>query len=284
MEATILDGKATSAAIREEVAAEVASFVERHGWAPAIAVVQVGADPASERYVRQIERAFQGAGMGFRLHSLAETASLEEVLGLLGQLNADDRTSGIIVQIPLPKHLPQDAVTSALLPEKDVDGVHPINAGRLLAGAGRYFAPATPSGGMEILRRSGTALVGRQAVVVGRSNIVGKPMALLLLHQHATVTVCHSRTANLAEVTRQGDILVAAVGKPRLVTGEMIKPGAVVLDFGVNFVEGKMVGDVDFDSARQVASAITPVPGGTGPMTNAMLLRNTLMAARWATE
>lgn len=282
MAAVVLDGRAMSAALREELAAEVAAFKERAGFVPGIAVVLAGADPASERYSQQIGRTFEGIGMSFRLDKLPETVAQSDVLELILDLNGDPSIHGIIVQMPLPKQVSQEAVAGALSPRKDVDGITPINAGRLLAGTGDYFAPATPSGGMEILHRNGVELRGKRAVVVGRSNIVGKPMALLMLHEHATVTICHSRTRDLGEVIREGDIVAAAVGKAGMITGDMIKPGAVVVDFGVNFVEGKMVGDVDYESARKVAGAITPVPGGTGPMTNMMLVRNTLESAKKA--
>ena len=282
MAATVLDGRALSATLREELAAEVVAFKERAGVVPGIAVVLAGADPASERYSQQIGRTFEGIGMNFRLEKLPDTVSQTEVLALIAALNGDKGVHGIIVQMPLPKQVSQEAVAAALLPDKDVDGISPINAGRLLAGAADYFAPATPSGGMEILRRHGVEVRGKRAVVVGRSNIVGKPMALLLLQQHATVTICHSRTQNLGDVIREGDIVAAAVGRAKMITGDMIKPGAIVIDFGVNFVEGKMVGDVDYESASQVAGAITPVPGGTGPMTNMMLARNTLESAKKA--
>ena len=284
MGATILDGKALAATVREEIGEQVKAFAAKYGFAPAVAVVQVGADPASERYVRQIGRNFEGAGMGFSAHVRPETASEAEVVKLVSDLSADRDVHGIIIQMPLPKSISAEKVISALSPTKDVDGVHPINAGRLLAGAGDYFVPATPAGGMEILDRYRVPIQGKRAVVVGRSNIVGKPMALLLLHRHATVTICHSRTPDLGAVIREADILAAAVGKARLITGDMIKPGAVVVDFGVNIVDGKPVGDIDFESAARVASAITPVPGGTGPMTNVMLLRNTIEAARRAAK
>lgn len=279
MAATILDGKALAAKEREEVAAEVAEFSRKHDRIPSIAVVQVEGDPASERYVRQIGKSFEGVGMGFQLKLLPADSSEAQVVETVSQLSRSREVSGIIVQIPLPKHISQEAVVSAIAPGKDVDGVNAINAGRLLAGTGEYFAPATPSGGMEILRRYKIAIEGRHAVVVGRSNIVGKPMALLLLHQNATVTICHSRTPDLGAITRQGDILVAAVGKARMIKADMLKPGAAVIDFGVNIVDGKSVGDVDCEAAVGVAGAITPVPGGTGPMTNIMLMRNTLRAA-----
>lgn len=284
MEAKILDGKAIAAAMKEEISAQVAAFKEKYGKVPGIAVVQVGADPASSRYVKQIGKSFEEAGMTFRLETLDESASEAQVVGLVDSLNADAGVNGIIVQMPLPKHISQEAIAATISPAKDVDGINPINAGRLLAGTGEYFAPATPSGGMEILHRSGIEIKGKNAVVVGRSNIVGKPMAMMLLHEHATVTICHSRTRDLPAVTRGGDILVAAIGKARMITGDMIKPGAVVVDFGINVLEGKVVGDVDFESARTVAGAITPVPGGTGPMTNIVLMRNTISAAVKAAE
>lgn len=284
MEAKILDGKAIAAAMKEEISAQVAAFKEKYGKVPGIAVVQVGADPASSRYVKQIGRSFEEAGMTFKLETLDESASEAQVVSLVESLNADAGVNGIIVQMPLPKHISQEAIATTISPAKDVDGINPINAGRLLAGTGEYFAPATPSGGMEILHRSGIEIKGKNAVVVGRSNIVGKPMAMMLLHEHATVTICHSRTRDLPAVTRGGDILVAAIGKARMITGDMIKPGAVVVDFGINVLEGKVVGDVDFESARTVAGAITPVPGGTGPMTNIVLMRNTISAAVKAAE
>jgi methylenetetrahydrofolate dehydrogenase (NADP+)/methenyltetrahydrofolate cyclohydrolase len=280
MVAKVLDGRALAATMREEIKAEVAAFKEEHGFVPGITVVQVGADPASERYVKQIGRSFEDAGMVFSLRQPDASITLAEMEGLLRDLNEDPTVSGVIVQMPLPKQLPQERVASAISPQKDVDGINPVNAGRLLAGSGHFFAPATPSGGMEMLRREGVDLAGKRAVVVGRSNIVGKPMALLLMHQHATVTICHSRTRDLAGVAREGDILVAAIGKARFITADMVKPGAVVIDFGVNVVGGKAVGDVDYETAKEVAGAITPVPGGTGPMTNVMLLRNTLEAAK----
>lgn len=284
MTAKLLDGRALAASAKEEIKAEVAAFRDQHGRAPCIVVVQVGADPAAERYVRQIARAFEDVGMGFSLREPDESVSQAEMSDFIAELNADPAVNGIIVQMPLPKHIPQELVARAIAPEKDVDGISPVNAGHLLAGSGHFFVPATPAGGMEILRREGIEIAGKRAVVVGRSNIVGKPMALLLLHQHATVTLCHSRTRDLGAVTREADILVAAIGKPRLITADMIKPGAVVIDFGMNVVNGKCVGDVDCEAAREVAGAITPVPGGTGPMTNVMLLRNTLEAAKLQAE
>ena len=280
MTAQILDGRALARAIRREIADEVVQFQDKNGWAPSIAVVQVGEDPASSWYVRQIKKSFERAGMGFALHTLDENVQADALAQLLCTLNTDPRTSGIIVQLPLPKHLSQRLVTDLLDPAKDVDGIHPLNAGRLLQGDSDTFAPATPAGGMEIISRYGIDLKGKEAVMVGRSNIVGRPMALLMLHQHATVTICHSRTRDLAAVTRRADILVAAVGKPNIITADMVRPGAVVIDFGVNVVGDKLIGDVDTEGVAEVAGYITPVPGGTGPMTNAMLMRNTLIAAQ----
>jgi methylenetetrahydrofolate dehydrogenase (NADP+)/methenyltetrahydrofolate cyclohydrolase len=279
MTARILDGKELARAMRAEIAESVASLRERTGVVPNLAVVRAGDDPASVSYAGAIARAFAGAGMGFNLHALPSDAGQEAIVALVSQLSADPQVHGIMVQEPLPQGVDAAAVIAALSPMKDVDGVHPENAGRLLQDVGEYFVPATPAGGMELLRRNGVVFKGAQAVVVGRSNIVGKPMACLLLHQHATVTICHSRTVDLGAVTRTADILVAAVGRARLITGEMVKPGAVVVDFGVNFQDGVMVGDVDFETASAVAGAITPVPGGTGPMTNVMLMQNTLRAA-----
>jgi len=284
MTAQLLDGKALSAAMRDELGAEVAAFKAAHGFAPKMVVVRAGEDPASVSYAGAIEKTCKGRGVDFELYALPDTASQEELIALVGKLSADANVHGIMVQEPLPKGIDAGAVIAALSPAKDVDGVHPINAGLLMEGKGEYFAPATPSGGMEILRRYQVAIKGKNAVVVGRSNIVGKPMAMLLLHEHATVTICHSRTPDLGAVTRSADILVAAVGKARLITGDMVKPGAVVIDFGVNFEDGKMVGDVDFESAQQVAGMITPVPGGTGPMTNMMLMKNLLEAAKRQTR
>lgn len=289
MSATILDGRALAKTMRGEINQEVAQFKEEYGFAPTIAVVRAGEDPASVSYSKTIQRAFEKRGMGFSLHTLPETASQQEIVDLVTRLNADPEVHGIMVQEPLPKGIDEAAVKAALSPDRDVDGVHPVNAGRLaqVAPRGRppgvepYFVPATPAGGMEILRRNGVELEGKRAVVVGRSNIVGKPMALLLLQQNATVTLCHSRTRNLDAVCCQADVLCAAVGRAQMIKGDWIKPGAVVIDFGVNFdEEGKMLGDVDFEAAKELAGMITPVPGGTGPMTNIMLMKNVLEAAR----
>ncbi|MGQ9681352.1 MAG: bifunctional 5,10-methylenetetrahydrofolate dehydrogenase/5,10-methenyltetrahydrofolate cyclohydrolase [Anaerolineae bacterium] len=280
MTATILDGKELAKTLRAEVAQAAENLKAERGIVPCLTVVRAGDDPASVSYARAIAKAFEAAGMAFNLLALPAQTSQQELVEAVARLSADDRVHGIMVQEPLPAGVDGAAVVAALAPEKDVDGVHPENAGRLLQDAGHYFVPATPAGGMELLRRHGVSIKGAHAVVVGRSNIVGKPMACLLLHQHATVTVCHSRTVDLGAVTRTADILVAAVGRARLITGDMVKPGAVIIDFGVNFVDGTMCGDVDFDSALPIAGAITPVPGGTGPMTNVMLMQNTLAAAR----
>jgi len=288
MSATILSGKELAKAMQDEIGAEVAAFKNKYGVVPTIAVLRVGEDPASVSYAKAIEKAFSGRGMGFALHALPETATQTEVVALVARLNADEHVHGIMVQEPLPKGIDEAVVKDALSPNKDVDGVHPVNAGRLaqVAPVGRppmvgpFFVPATPAGGLEILKRHKVELQGKHAVVVGRSNIVGKPMAMLLLRENATVTMCHSLTADLAAVCRSGDILCAAVGRARMIKGDWIKPGAVVIDFGVNFVDGQMCGDVDFEAAQAVASMITPVPGGTGPMTNIMLMRNVIEAAR----
>jgi len=280
MTAQLLDGKALAKTMQEEVSAEIQAFTEATGVTPKLVVVRAGEDPASVSYANAIAKTCEKYGVAFELKALPESASQAEMVALVQSLSADASVHGIMVQEPMPKGIDPAAVIAALSPAKDVDGVHPLNAGLLMEGKGDFFAPATPSGGMEILRRYNVPIKGKHAVVVGRSNIVGKPMALLLLHEHATVTICHSRTVDLGAVTRQGDILVAAVGKARLITGDMVKPGAVVIDFGVNFEDGKMVGDVDFESAKEVAGMITPVPGGTGPMTNVMLMKNVLTAAK----
>ncbi len=279
MAARLLAGQPIAEQIRAELARELASFKEKWGITPKIAIVQVGEDPAATAYVKRIGKAFASAEMLSDLHQLPTDISEADFKATIARLNEDRLVHGVIVQMPLPPHLDQDMVTSILSPLKDVDGIHPYNAGMLALGR-PTFVPATPYGGLEILKRSGIELKGKEAVVVGRSNIVGKPMFSLLLQEHATVTVCHSRTKNLAEVAKRADILVAAIGKAKMITADFVKPGAVVVDFGINVVDGKVVGDVDFEAVKEVASAITPVPGGTGPTTNAVLLRNTLEAAK----
>ena len=272
--ATIIDGKAVAARVREEVADEV----RRMESAPGLATVLVGDDPASHIYVDGKHKACAEVGIASIRHDLPADTAEEALLDLIAELNSDPSVSGIIVQLPLPGHLDAARATSAVDPLKDVDGLTPTNAGLLVQGRDA-MVPATPSGVMELLRVYETPLEGAHAVVVGRSDLVGKPLASLLLAQNATVTVCHSRTRDLAAVCREADVLVAAVGRPRLVTGDMVKEGATVIDVGMNRTDEGLVGDVDFDSAAARARAITPVPGGVGPMTIAMLLKNTLRAA-----
>jgi len=280
MPAQLLDGKSLAAQMRSEIAADVAAFAGQHGRSPALAVVRAGEDPASVSYARMLARSCDQVGIAFVPHILPAETEQSQLVHLVAQLSADPAVDGVIIQEPLPAAIRAESVIAALAPEKDVDGVHPVNAGRLMQGVGEYFAPATPSGGIELLERHGITFAGKRAGVVGRSNVVGRPMAMLLLHRHATVTICHSRTRELAAECSRAEILVAATGKAGLITGDMIAPGAVVVDFGVNFVDGKMVGDVDFAAAAERAAWITPVPGGTGPMTNMMLMRNVLRAAK----
>lgn len=279
MGARIIDGKAVAAAVRERVAAEVADFSSERGRAPVLATVIVGDDPASEVYVRNKHRACEEAGMGSRHDGLGADTSEEELLALVEQLNRDPEVDGILVQLPVPDHIDPDRIVAVLDPAKDVDGLTPVNAG-LLAHGMPGLVSCTPAGVMELLRYEGVELEGAEAVVVGRSKLVGVPVARLLLGANATVTSCHSRTRDLPAVCRRADVLVAAVGAPQLLGADAIKPGAVVIDVGVNRTGDGLVGDVDFDAAVEVAAAITPVPGGVGPMTIAMLLVNTLAAAR----
>ncbi len=275
--ARIIDGKKIAAGIREEVRQQVFKLRQDTGMVPGLAAVLVGDDPASATYVRTKSKACQEVGIASRQITPPVSIAETELLRIIHELNHDPAVHGILVQLPLPKHLDERAVLEAVDSRKDVDGFTFANVGRLVEDQS-LFVPCTPAGILELLDREGIEIKGRNAVVVGRSEIVGKPVAFLLLHRHATVTICHSRTADLAAETRRADILVAAVGRPRMITGAMINPGAVVIDVGISRLEGKLVGDVDFDSAAQVASAITPVPGGVGPMTVAMLLRNTLNA------
>ena len=278
MSATLMDGRAVSAAVRDKLALRVREL-EARGVKPHLAVVLVGKDPASQIYVRNKERACEKLGIRSTVLRLAAECTQQELEDAVRTLSADPQVHGILVQLPLPRHLDAAPVIALIDPRKDVDGFTPVNAGRLLNGE-KGFVACTPGGVMEILRHYDVPICGRSAVVVGRSNIVGKPMALLLLAENATVTVCHSRTRNLAQVTRGADILVAAVGKAGFVTADMVKPGAVVVDVGINRVNGKVVGDVDFESVSEVAGFLTPVPGGVGQMTITMLLKNTLDAAR----
>jgi methylenetetrahydrofolate dehydrogenase (NADP+)/methenyltetrahydrofolate cyclohydrolase len=277
MAAGIIDGKKIAAEVREEVRRAVAALRERTGRVPGLAAVLVGDDPASATYVRSKRRACEEAGIASWLHALPAATPQADLIRLVQGLNRDPAVHGILVQLPLPKPIEERTVLEEVDPGKDVDGFTFGNIGRLVENQA-MLAPCTPRGIVELLDREGIAIAGKDAVVVGRSEIVGKPVALLLLHRHATVTICHSRTADLAAHCRRADILVAAVGRPRLITGEMVKPGATVIDVGINRVNGHLVGDVDFTSAAERAGRITPVPGGVGPMTVAMLLRNTLQA------
>lgn len=279
----ILDGKAVSAAVREEIAQEVEAL-KRRGVTPGLAVIVVGDDPASRVYVNNKKKACLQLGMLSEEYALSADTTQEELLALVDTLNRREDIHGILCQLPLPKHLDEQAVIYAISPDKDVDAFHPFNVGCLTVGSPR-FLPCTPAGIMELLRRNGVDPAGKRAVVIGRSNIVGKPMALLLTAANATVTLCHSRTYDLASLCREADILVAAVGKAGFVTADMVKPGAVVVDVGMNRnAEGKLCGDVDFDAVASLASAITPVPGGVGPMTITMLMQNTLTAAKAKAE
>ena len=276
--ANIINGKEISAAIREEIKAEVQGMSVR----PGLAVVLVGDDPASAVYVRNKSKACAEVGIYSEVYRLPEETGREQLLGLIEQLNQSPLIHGILVQLPLPKHLDPEEVIMAIDPAKDVDAFHPVNVGKIMIG--NYdFLPRTPAGVMELLHRSGIEVSGKECVVIGRSNIVGKPQAMLLLHENATVTVCHSKTRNLPSVCRRADILVSAVGKPKFVTADMVKDGAVIIDVGMNRDEnGKLCGDVDFEPVSEKASYITPVPGGVGPMTITMLLKNTVTAAKRA--
>ena len=279
MTASLIDGKAIGASVRAEVKERAAELIARTGIRPCLAAVLVGEDPASAVYVRNKGKACIEAGMLSRQINLPATTSEKELLELVGQLNADDAVHGILVQLPLPGQIDESRVIETIAPDKDVDGFHPVNAGRLLIGK-PGFVPCTPLGILKLLDYEKIELKGKHAVVVGRSNIVGKPAAILLLSRHATVTICHSRTQDLPGVVRSADVVIAAVGKAEMVRGSWIRPGAVVVDVGINRrPDGRLVGDVAFEEARAVAGKITPVPGGVGPMTIAMLLHNTLEAA-----
>lgn len=277
MAAQLLDGKTMSNELREKLALRVENLKAR-GVTPGLAVILVGEDPASQIYVKNKGLGCAQVGMHSVTIRLPETTTQQELETQIDQLNGDASIHGILVQLPLPAGLDEAAALARIAPEKDVDGFHVVNAGKLFTGQKGVVA-CTPKGAMEMIRRTGIDLSGKEAVVVGRSNIVGKPMAMLLLQQNATVTMCHSRTQHLAEHTRRADVLVAAVGKPRFITADMVKPGAIVIDVGINRVDGKVVGDVDFDAVKEVASWITPVPGGVGRMTITMLLENTIEAA-----
>lgn len=288
MAASVIDGKVLATQIHQEIADEVRDFVDNNGFTPCLAAVLVGDNPASEVYVRNKRKACEQVGMDGQLHRLPATASEEELLNLIAKLNKDDMVHGILVQLPLPKQIRESYVLDAVHPLKDVDCFHPENVGRLSQGRPR-FLPCTPHGVQQILHRTGNPVAGKEVVIVGRSEIVGKPLAMLLMAKdstcgpsaaNATVTIAHSRTTKLADVTRRADVLVAAIGQPKFIKAEMIKPGAVVIDVGINRTDDGLCGDVDYGPASEVASAITPVPRGVGPLTIAMLLLNTLSAAR----
>ena len=281
--ANIIDGKAISAAVRAEITANTKAFIEETGITPGLAVVIVGNDPASQVYVRNKRRACTEVGFYSEAYELPEETTQEELETLVDKLNADPKIHGILIQLPLPKHLDEHSILLRIHPSKDVDAFHPYNVGCIMIGDYTYL-PCTPAGVMELLKRSNIDVSGKECVVVGRSNIVGKPMAMLLLQANGTVTICHSRTKNLAETTKRADILVAAIGKPEFFTADMVKEGAVVIDVGMNRrpTDGKLCGDVDYASVEPVASYITPVPGGVGPMTITMLMQNTLSAAKAA--
>jgi methylenetetrahydrofolate dehydrogenase (NADP+)/methenyltetrahydrofolate cyclohydrolase len=287
MPAKVIDGKAIAEKLRQQIAADVSAFCERTGVVPHLAAVLVGDDPASAVYVKNKRAACEKNGFRSSLQRLPASASQDELLALVKQLNDDAAVHGILVQLPLPKQIQASVIVDAVHPRKDVDCFHPENVGLLSQGRPR-FLPCTPHGVQQLLIESGVTIAGSHVVVIGRSDIVGKPLALMLVQKtvgaDATVTICHSRTRNLAEIARTADILVAAIGQPEFVTPEMVKPGAVVIDVGINRVDGKLVGDVAFASVCELASAVTPVPGGVGPMTITMLLRNTLAAASLATR
>ncbi len=275
----IIDGKALAKEKRAEIAKQVEALKEK-GVTPGLAVVLVGEDPASQIYVRNKHKACEEVGIYSRKITLPEETTEEELLKIIDELNNDPEIDGILVQLPLPKHIDPDKVILSISPDKDVDGFHPVNAGRLLTGQDG-FSPCTPLAVMELIKSAGVDVSGKEAVVVGRSNIVGKPVSMLLLRENATVTICHSKTKDLADVCRRADILVAAVGRPEMITSDYVKEGAVVIDVGINRVgEKKVVGDVAFDEVKDKAAYITPVPGGVGPMTITMLLYNTLLSAQ----
>jgi 5,10-methylene-tetrahydrofolate dehydrogenase/methenyl tetrahydrofolate cyclohydrolase len=290
MTATLIDGKATAAIVYEEITAEVAELKAKHGITPGLATVLVGENPASQSYVRSKQRRCDRVGFYSIGENLPEDTPEEEVAALVQRLNADPTIHGILVQLPLPKHIDEERILAGISLEKDVDGFHPINIGRLaMKGRDPLFVPCTPSGCIELLDRYGVDIEGAEAVILGRSNIVGLPVSMLLLHRNATITVCHSRTRDLPAVCSKADILIAAVGRPQMVKANWVKPGAAVIDVGINRVADptakrgyRLVGDVDFDDVNEVAGYLTPVPGGVGPMTIAMLMSNTLRGAKRA--
>lgn len=282
--AIIIDGKAVSAKVRSELAEKTITFKEKYGYAPGLAVVIVGEDPASKIYVRNKKKACEEIGYNSFEYALPEETTEKELLELIEKLNSDKSVHGILVQSPVPGHIDEKKIQLAIRPEKDVDAFHPVNVGKIMIGD-YDFVPCTPAGITELLDSYGIETSGKRCVVIGRSDIVGKPMAMLMLHKNSTVTICHSRTKDLASVTREADIVIAAVGKADFLTGDMIKQGAVVIDVGMNRnSEGKLCGDASFDSCEKKASYITPVPGGVGPMTITMLMKNTYKAAELFAE
>jgi methylenetetrahydrofolate dehydrogenase (NADP+)/methenyltetrahydrofolate cyclohydrolase len=280
MSATIVDGKVVAAELREELAADIVTMTQDGSHPPSLAVVLCGDDPASAIYVRNKGRAADRAGVTFALHRPSGESTTAELVALVRSLDADEGIDGILVQLPLPRHVDADAVTACISPEKDADGFHPYNFGRLAEGHPAVVAPGTPLGCMELLRRSDVSIRGSRAVVIGRSAIVGRPIALMLTNADSTVTICHSRTPDLAGICREADILVSAIGRPHMVDASFVKPGAFVIDVGTTPRDGVVLGDVDRESVEPVAGWLTPVPGGVGPMTIAMLLRNVLALAR----
>lgn len=282
--AEILDGKKVSQKVKDALKEETKAFFEKYGIRPGLAVVIVGDDPASRVYVNSKKKACEEIGYYSEEHALSKDTTESELLSLVKKLNGDDKIHGILVQLPLPGHIDEEKIINAISPQKDVDAFHPVNVGKIMIG-NFDFLPCTPAGVMELLNEANIDLTGKNCVVIGRSNIVGKPQAMLLLHKNATVTICHSKTKNLKEITKNADVLVAAVGRAKMVTADYVKKGAVVIDVGMNRLENKkLAGDVDFDSVKDVASYITPVPGGVGPMTIAMLMKNTFTAAKRAAE
>ena len=282
--AIIIDGKATGAKVRERLASETVKFKEKYGYAPGLAVIIVGDDPASKVYVRNKKKACEEVGYNSFEYALPAETTEEELLELIAKLNADKSVHGILVQSPVPKHIDEKKIQLNILPEKDVDAFHPVNVGKIMIGD-YDFVPCTPAGITELLDEYGIETNGKSCVVIGRSNIVGKPMAMLMLHKNCTVTICHSRTPDVGAVTREADIVIAAVGKADFLKGDMIKEGAVVIDVGMNRnAEGKLCGDANFEECEKKASYITPVPGGVGPMTITMLMKNTLKSAQLFAE
>ncbi len=284
MSAQLIDGKTLAQEIRQEIAKGIELLVGQTGVCPGLAVVLVGDDPASAVYVRNKKKACDAAGLYVDDHALPATTTQEELLKLIDQLNNDPKIHGILVQLPLPSQIDSQTVLNTVSPDKDADGFHPYNIGRLVAGD-PVFVPCTPKGVMRMIESAGQSVKGKRAVILGRSNIVGKPVAMLLMHQHATVTICHSRTTDLPGMCKEADILVAAIGKAQFVKSDMVKPGAIVIDVGINRLDdGRLVGDVDFEPVKEVAGWLSPVPGGVGPMTIAMLLDNTLEGAKRAAK